>query len=194
MKKVNKIIYKVIFSFLVLISTPLESKILSEGRSDAKVIVKVFSSLTCPACANFHSKIYYQLKEDFIDKGLISIEFKSFPLDIIAFNATKLAHCRNDGEHEILHHLYLNQDKWIKGKNELEANQAMKKFIDNTEYNLDFDKCLADKKIEDHILEDRIEGVKKYKVNATPTVIINGKKFENHSNYKKLKKYIEKLI
>ena len=53
---------------------------------------------------------------------------------------------------------------------------------------------LGDKKIEDHILEDRIEGVKKYKVNATPTVIINGKKFENHSNYKKLKKYIEKLI
>ena len=29
----------------------------------------------------------------------------------------------------------------------------MKKFIDDTEYNLDFDKCLADKKIEDHILE-----------------------------------------
>ena len=190
----KKIIFISVLIFFNFINANSEVKPILVGSADSKVRLMVFESLTCSHCANFHKNIYPKLKEDFIDKGLISIEFKSFPLDIIAFNATKLAHCRNDGEHEILHHLYLNQDKWIKGKNELEANQAIKKFIDNTEYNLDFDKCLADKKIEDHILEDRIEGVKKYKVNATPTVIINGKKFENHSNYKKLKKYIEKLI
>ena len=190
----KKIIFISILIFFNFINANSEVKPISVGSTDSKVKLMVFESLTCSHCANFHKNIYPKLNEDFIDKGLISIEFKSFQLDIIAFNANKLAHCRNDGEHEILHHLYLNQDKWIKGKNELEANQAMKKFIDNTEYNLDFDKCLADKKIEDHILEDRIEGVKKYKVNATPTVIINGKKFENHSNYKKLKKYIEKLI
>ncbi len=174
----KKIIFISILIFFNFINANSEVKPILVGSADSKVKLMVFESLTCSHCANFHKNIYPKLKEDFIDKGLISIEFKSFPLDIIAFNATKLAHCRNDGEHEILHH----------------ANQAMKKFIDNTEYNLDFDKCLADKKIEDHILEDRIEGVKKYKVNATPTVIINGKKFENHSNYKKLKKYIEKLI
>ena len=190
----KKIIFISILIFFNFINANSEVKPILVGSADSKVKLMVFESLTCSHCANFHKNIYPKLKEDFIDKGLISIEFKSFPLDIIAFNATKLAHCRNDGEHEILHHLYLNQDKWIKGKNELEANKAMKKFIDNTEYNLDFDKCLADKKIEDHILEYRIVGVKKYKVNATPTVIINGKKFENHSNYKKLKKYIEKLI
>ena len=190
----KKIILVSILIFFNFINANSEVKPILVGNADSKVKLMVFESLTCSFCANFHKNIYPKLKEDFIDKGLISIEFKSFPLDIIAFNATKLAHCRNDGEHEILHHLYLNQDKWIKGKNELEENQSMKKFIYNTEYNLDFDKCLADKKIEDHILEDRIEGVKKYKVNATPTVIINGKKFENHSNYKKLKKYIEKLI
>ena len=190
----KKIIFISILIFFNFINANSEVKPILVGSADSKVKLMVFESLTCSHCANFHKNIYPKLKEDFIDKGLISIEFKSFPLDIIAFNATKLAHCRNDGEDEILHHLYLNQDKWIKGKNELEANQAMKKFIDDTEYNLDFDKCLSDKKIEDHILEDRIEGVKKYKVQSTPTVIINGKKFENHSNYKKLKKYIEKLI
>ena len=192
----KKILIKLLFFFFICFPVNSEIKILPiiEGNIDAKIKLIIFESLTCGHCADFHKDVYPRLKENYIDTGLASIEFKSFPLDIIAFNATKLAHCRNDGEHEILHHLYLNQDKWIKGKNELEANQAMKKFIDNTEYNLDFDKCLADKKIEDHILEDRIEGVKKYKVNATPTVIINGKKFENHSNYKKLKKYIEKLI
>ena len=189
---------KLIFIMTILlfncVSAFSEVKPIISGNPDTKVKLMVFESLTCSHCANFHKNIYPKLKEDFIDKGLISIEFKSFPLDIIAFNATKLAHCRNDGDPEILHYFYLNQDKWIKGKNEVEANQAIKKFIDATEYNLDFDKCLSDKQIEDHILEDRIEGVKKYEVKATPTVIINGKKFENHSNYKKLKKYIEKLI
>ena len=191
MKKLIFIISILLFNCINAFS---EVKPIISGNPDTKVKLMVFESLTCSHCANFHKNIYPKLKEDFIDKGLISIEFKSFPLDIIAFNATKLAHCRNDGDPEILHYFYLNQDKWIKGKNEAEANQAIKKFIDATEYNLNFDKCLSDKQIEDHILEDRIEGVKKYEVKATPTVIINGKKFENHSNYKKLKKYIEKLI
>ena len=179
---------------LFIVSILIFFNCLISGNKDSKVKLMVFESLTCSHCANFHINIYPKLKEDFIDKGLLSVEFKSFPLDIIAFNASKIAHCKNDGDTKILHHLYLNQDKWIKGKNELEANQALKKFIDSTQYNLDFEKCLSNKKTEDHILEDRIDGVKKYDVKATPTVIINGKKFENHSNYKKLKKYIEKLI
>ena len=54
--------------------------------------------------------------------------------------------------------------------------------------------CLKNKEAEDHILEDRIEGAKKYKLEATPTLIINGEKFDNPTNYKKLKKFLEKLI
>ena len=49
-------------------------------------------------------------------------------------------------------------------------------------------------KIEDFVLNDRIDGVKKFKVNATPTIIINDKKFEKTLNFKNLKKAIEKLI
>ena len=190
----KKIFIVSILIFFNCLNSYSDIKPLISGNKDSKVKLMVFESLTCSHCANFHINIYPKLKEDFIDKGLLSVEFKSFPLDIIAFNASKIAHCKNDGDTKILHHLYLNQDKWIKGKNELEANQALKKFIDSTQYNLDFEKCLSNKKTEDHILEDRIDGVKKYDVKATPTVIINGKKFENHSNYKKLKKYIEKLI
>ena len=59
---------------------------------------------------------------------------------------------------------------------------------------IDFEKCTNNKKIEDFVLNDRIEGVKKFKVNATPTIIINNKKFDKSLNYKNLKKSIEKLI
>ena len=64
----------------------------------------------------------------------------------------------------------------------------------NKNFNLNFEKCISDKKIEDFVLNDRIEGTKKFKVNATPTIIINNKKFEKSLNYKNLKKSLEKLI
>ena len=59
---------------------------------------------------------------------------------------------------------------------------------------VNFDKCINNKKLEDFVLNDRIEGTKNFKINATPTIIINNQKFEKSLNYKNLKKSLEKLI
>tara|TARA_B100001250_G_C19699362_1_gene744068 strand:+ start:460 stop:1038 length:579 start_codon:yes stop_codon:yes gene_type:complete len=182
-----------IFSIGTTISNA-EIKPIIEGNTFAKVKLIVFESLTCSHCANFHKNVYPSLKEDFLDKGLASIEFRSFPLDLAAFNASKIAHCKNDGNSEVLHYLYLNQDKWIKGSTIDDLNKNLKKAIKDSSFSLDFEKCINDKQIEDYILEDRINGAKKFKIEATPTLIINGETFENPTNYKKLKKYLEKLI
>ena len=66
-------------------------------------------------------------------------------------------------------------------------NKNIKELIENSSFKIDIESCLADKSVEDHILEDRINAVKKYKVKATPTLIINGKKFDKPTDYKKLK-------
>ena len=192
----NKILIKtfIISFFFINFNATAEIKHIKEGNVDAKVKLIVFESLTCSHCGDFHKDIYPKLKTDFIDKNLIVIEFRNFPLDIAAFNAAKIAHCRNDGNSEILHHLYKNQSSWVRGSTIEDLNRNLKKLIQESNFKLDFDKCIADSKIEDFILEDRINGAKNYKIEATPTLIINGEKFENTSNYKKLKKYIEKLI
>ena len=192
----KKIFTKTIIILLFFTSLNLKAEIkpIIEGSVDAKVKLVVFESLTCSHCADFHKNVYPSLKTDFIDNGLISIEFRNFPLDIAAFNASKIAHCRNDGKSEILHHLYNNQSSWVRGSTIEDLNKNLKKVVKESGFKLDFDKCIADSKIEDFILEDRIDGAKNYKIEATPTLIINGEKFENTSNYKKLKKYIEKLI
>ena len=165
-----------------------------EGNANAKVKILVYESLTCSHCANFHKDVYPQLKEEFLDKGLASIEFRNFPLDIAALNASKLAHCKNDGKSKILHFLYLKQKEWIEGNTIEELNSNLKEIIKDQNFGLDYEKCVADKKVEDHILEDRIDGAKKFEINATPTIIINDKKFEKTLNFKNLKKAIEKLI
>ena len=165
-----------------------------EGNINAGVKLIVYESLTCSHCANFHKDVYPKLKDEFFDKGLASIEFRNFPLDIAALNASKLAHCKNDGKANILHFLYFKQEEWLKGNTIEELNSNLKDVIKNENFGLNFEKCLADKNIEDHILEDRIDGAKKFKINATPTIIINDEKFEKALNFKNLKKAIEKLI
>ena len=197
MKKVNKIILKVIVSFLVLISTPLESKILSEGRSDAKVTVKVFSSLTCPACANFHSKIYYQLKEDFIDKGMIRFEHHPFPLDLAALNAEVILRCNldNSKRFELLGKIYEKQRLWAVGSDINKINDSIKKIANEVDLkNEEMNKCLKNDKYQDEILSKRIEAQKKYKIEATPTIFINDKKYSGKIEYKQFKKAVEKNL
>ena len=190
-----------IFFFIILIQTSSvsvsnsnEIKRILIGNKDAKITIIAYESLTCSHCANFHIDVLPDLKKDYIDTGLAKIEFRHFPLDVAAFNASKIAQCENDGKSEILNSLYLNQSKWIKGKTIDEVNENLKKFLVAEGIKVDFDKCTTDKNIEDFVLNDRIEGVKKFKVNATPTIIINDKKFEKSLNYKNLKKTLEKLI
>ena len=171
-----------------------EIKRIIVGNKNAKVSIIVYESLTCSHCANFHINVLPDLKKQYINTGIAKIEFRHFPLDNVAFNASKIAQCKNDGNSDVLNSLYLNQPKWIKGKTIDEVNSNLKNFLVSEGIKVDFNKCITDKNIEDFVLNDRIEGVKKFKVNATPTIIINDKKFEKSLNYKNLKKTLEKLI
>jgi protein-disulfide isomerase len=171
-----------------------EPKRIISGNKDAKITIIAYESLTCSHCANFHIDIYPLLKKEYIDTGIVKIEFRNFPLDGAALNASKIAQCKEDQSLEILESLYSNQQAWVKGSTIEEVNSNLKKFIEKKGFEIDFEKCINNQKIEDFVLNDRIEGVKKFKVNATPTIIINDKKFEKSLNYKNLKKSLEKLI
>ena len=192
MKKI--ILFLVLFFGLFLNVQAEEIKRITVGNNDAKITIIAFESLTCSHCANFHKDVYPQLKQEFIDKGIARIEFRHFPLDIAAFNASKVSQCRNDGNSDILESLYANQQKWVKGSSIEEANKNLQKFLKSEGFSINFDNCINNKKIEDFVLNDRIDGAKNFKVNATPTIIINNEKFEKPLNFKNLKKALEKLI
>tara|TARA_B100001758_G_C18046017_1_gene420633 strand:- start:6 stop:593 length:588 start_codon:yes stop_codon:yes gene_type:complete len=195
MKKIFILLSIILFQTSVInAESPNKIKRISIGNNDAKISIIVYESLTCSHCANFHINVLPSLKREYIDTGIAKIEFRHFPLDVAAFNASKIAQCKNDGKSEILNSLYLNQPKWIKGKTIEEVNKNLKKFLVSENIKVDFNTCTTDKDIEDFVLNDRIEGAKKFKVNATPTIIINDKKFEKSLNYKNLKKSLEKLI
>ena len=182
------------FSNQILADTLNSIQRIYEGNKDAKITIITYESLTCGHCADFHKDIYPQLKKEFIDTGLVKIEFRHFPLDMAALNASKIAQCNNNGKSDLLHFLFSNQKKWVIGETIENENENMKKLLKDENILIDFEECTNNKNIEDYVLNDRIEGVKKFKINATPTIIINNKKFEKSLNYKNLKKTIEKLI
>jgi protein-disulfide isomerase len=186
--------FTLIFFSTISIINAEEIKRIFVGNKDAKITIIVFESLTCSHCANFHKDVYPLLKKEYLDTGLAKIEFRHFPLDIAAFNASKVSQCKNDGDSGILNSLFANQQKWVKGNSVEEANKNLQKFLTSEGFDLNFEKCINNKEIEDFVLNDRIDGVKNFKVNATPTIVINNKKFEKSLNYKNLKKALEKLI
>ena len=190
----KKTLFILIIFFGSLNNLSAEIKRIISGNESARITIIVYESLTCSHCADFHKNIYPQLKKDYIDTGLAKIEFRHFPLDVAAFNASKISQCKESQSLEILQSLYSNQQAWVKGSTVDELKDHLKKFIKKEGYEIDFDKCINDKEIEDFILNDRIEGAKNFKVNATPTIIINNEKFDKTLNYKNLKKALEKLI
>ena len=180
------------FGFVTAVNA--ETNRIVSGNQNAKIIILAYESLTCSHCADFHKNVYPQLKKDYIDTGLAKIEFRHFPLDAAAFNASKIIQCKYDQGMEILESLYSNQQAWIKGNTIEQVNNNLQNFIEKEGFQVNFEKCINNKEIEEFVLNDRIEGVKNFKVNATPTIIINDKKFEKSLNYKNLKETLEKLI
>ena len=190
-----KKIFIVSILFLSLFKTvSADTKRIISGNENAKITIIAYESLTCSHCASFHKDVFPLLKKEYIDTGLVKIEFRHFPLDIAAFNASKIAQCKNDKSLKILESLYSNQQAWVKGNTVEEINNNLIKFLEKNGFKIDFEKCVNNKEIEDFVLNDRVEGAKNFKVNATPTIIINGEKFEKSLNYKNLKKSLEKLI
>ena len=196
MSEINKI-FKTVFILIFIFSAQAESKILSIGSPDAKVTVKVFSSLTCPHCATFHTSIFNKLKKEYIDEGLVRFEHHAFPLDLAALNAEVVVRCQtnNEKKFKLLEEIYNKQTFWAVGSDINKINDLIKKVgsdFDLTEEKMNA--CLENSDVQDEILNERIEAQKKYKIESTPTIFVNEKKYSGKVDYKKFKKIIEKNL
>ena len=197
MGKMNRLFYRTIFILFFIFSAHAENKILSIGSSEAKVTIKVFSSLTCPHCASFHNKIYRNLKIEFIDKGLVKFEHHAFPLDLAALNAEIIIRCHvdNDKKFELLEKIYDKQKIWAVGSDIIKINDSIKKIAQGSNLsNKKMDDCLQNETAQDDILNQRINAQKKYDISSTPTVLINEKKYTGKTDYNEFKKAIEKKL
>jgi len=192
-----KIIKNIFLISLFFLFVNCDQSSQSKNNSNSMVTVKVFSSLTCPHCADFHEKIYEELEKEYISIGKVKFEHHSFPLDLAALNAEKILQCNTNSQvnMKFLTEIYKKQNKWAIGTDINIINTSIKaigKKFTLTENEMN--KCLTDEDLEKKILNERIEAQKNYKISSTPTIYINKKKYKGSRDYKSFKKAIDKLL
>ena len=197
-KNIRKFIIILVFNLCItntLYSN--ENNVLTIGNEEAKVTVKVFSSLTCPHCADFHDKVFEKLKIQYINTNKIKFEHHGFPLDLAALNAEKVLRSVEGKEKsfEFLTLIYKKQNQWAVGSDIEKINNYVKKIgIDFGLKPNRIDNFIANEKIQDEILNERIAAQKKYNISSTPTIYINNKKYEGKNDFKSFKKALDKKL
>ena len=166
------------------------------GSNNSKVEIIIYSSLTCPHCAKFHNDVLPKIKKEFVETGDAKIILTDFPLDLASLNASKIIHCAKDNSKiKLLDAIYEKQKIWTNGNNIEAINENLKKIVSDLKINnFNFDECLNDKVSEKLILEGRIKAQEKYKVDSTPQIIINKKKYDGPTDFTNIAKKIKKLI
>ena len=193
----RKIINKIFLLSTIFLFLSCDTSSQRESNSSNVISIKVFSSLTCPHCADFHGKIYEKLEKEYINVGKVKFEHVSFPLDLAALNAEKILQCgeKSQTNFKFLTEMYKKQNKWASGSDINVINNSIKNI--GKDFALSEEKmneCLVDKIIEEKILNERIEAQKNYKISSTPTIYINEKKYEGKHDYKKFKKMVIKNL
>ena len=193
--KLSLIIISIFFQLFA--SSVVLGDVLKIGNENAKITVKVFSSLTCPHCASFHEKIYEELKRNYIDKNLVKFEHHAFPLDLAALNAEKIVRCapNSESKFKLLTKIYNKQKKWALGSDIKKINEFLINIGSDSKLSEnELRKCLDNEKTQELILKERIEAQKEYNITSTPTIYINNKKYEDKHEFKSFKKQIDKLL
>ncbi|MDB5367361.1 MAG: uncharacterized protein JWM77_3288 [Rhodospirillales bacterium] len=166
----------------------------SMGDAKAPVTVIEYASLTCSHCAAFEKEGLPQLKADYIDKGKVRLIFRDYPLDKYAVQAAIALRCVSPAQFWALkEHLFRTQEVWAFSKDPLAAMKQQVKLAGLSDAALDA--CLADKQLEDSVLNSRLQGETKYKIESTPTFILNeGAGRHDGAEWDKVKAEIDKLL
>lgn len=167
---------------------------LSIGPSDAKVTIVEYASMTCGHCKNFHTKVFSDLKTNYIDKGKIRFIFREFPLDTRAFAASMLARClADDKTMAMVSVLFDTQGDWAFVKeNPTPKLLDVAKQAGFTEEA--FNKCLTDQSLLDKLTAQRTRASEVFGVNSTPTFFINGKRLLEPPTLENFQKIVDPLL
>ena len=163
------------------------------GDPDAPVTVIEYFSLTCPACRHFHLTIYKRLKPDYVDSGKVRFVWRDYPLNQPAVEAAILAHCAGrDRYFAFVDVLFQTFDDWAGDRNYAEKLAQIGELGGVSRDR--FDACLADKALENGMFQSMAAGQAEYQISGTPTVIVNGEKYEDWMRYEAFAQHIDRLL
>ena len=146
------------------------------GNPKAKVVMIEYAAPICPHCAHFNETVMPLLKKNYIDSGKMFYVFRVFPLQAVDGVAEKLARCMaKDKYFPFMDQLFANQKDWDPEYGVQDVKGAMlaqvaKQGMSEARFNA----CITDPKPDAAINKVAQDGVDRYHIDHTPTVILNG--------------------
>ena len=163
------------------------------GDPDAPVTVIEFLSLTCPSCLRFHKNVYNRLKSEYVDTGKVRFVARDFPLNMPAVEAAVLAHCAGrDRYFTFIDVLFQTFDDWASSRDYTDMLAQIGELGGVSRDR--FEECLNDKALENTIFQSIVDGQAEYDVSGTPTLVVNGEKYDGKMTFDALSKHIDRLL
>ncbi len=186
----------ILIIFFISLPSYSENHVVTYGTKspDTKINIKIYSSLTCPYCAELHIKFLPSLTKKYVENKVAYIELHDYPLDQGGLIAAQLQKCFTlEQQKKYLDLVYKTQSEWSTAKTLKELKNNLYKLTNTLGLGKSkFDGCLSNKNFESKVLKSRINAQNKYDINSTPTLIINEKKYKG--SFKNIDKYIQKLL
>ena len=163
------------------------------GNPDAKVTMIEYASMTCPHCANFHTKTFPAIKKEYIETGKIKFIYRDFPLDQFALAAAMMARCASkDRYFAIVDLIFRTQKSWGRNPDPRKALAQIGKLAGVSEPT--YRACVGDKAIYDGMIKMRDGGAKDFKVQSTPTFVVDGKTINGGLPLPELRKVLDAAV
>jgi protein-disulfide isomerase len=171
------------------------------GEANAPVTIVEYMSTTCPHCATFHNNTFDAIKTKYVDSGKVRFIVREFPFDPRAAAAFMLARCNPQDPTKLteagqyfpmISMLMKQQETWAAAQDGREALMQMSKLAGFTQES--FQACLTNQKLLDDVNAVRERGAKDFGIAATPTFLINGKRYSGDMSVDSMSALIDSLL
>ena len=164
------------------------------GNENAPITIIEYASYSCSHCASFYKDLYKRINKNFIKTGKVKFIYRDFPLDAPSLKASQLVHCTKElkKKKELIEILFSSQANWAYNEDYLQnlekiaARTGMSKNI--------FNQCVKNEKLEDQILAIRLDAAQNFKINSTPSIIVNGEKYNGSRKWSDFSEFLNNLI
>lgn len=161
------------------------------GKPDAKVTVGEYFSLTCTHCAAFATGPLPEIKKNLIDSGKVKWVFHDYPLDQVALTAAMVArYLPVDRYDPFINALFATQNSWAFNRSAEPTEQLWKTAALAGMSRATFDKAVSDSALRDWILKQQQSDTTEWKIDSTPSFVINGQKYAGEMSYDAFRKLI----
>jgi len=175
----------------VLEAGTLEDRAL--GETDAPVTIVEYMSMTCPHCREFHENTFPALKEKYVDTGKVRFVMREFPFDPRAAAAIMLARCAPENQFfPMVDVLFKQQTIWATAEDGRAALLDIARLAGFTQEA--FEACLTNQQLLDDVNNVRKKATEVFGVDATPTFLIDGKRYSGGMSIEQMSAIIDPLL